>query len=98
MAQRLYEGVNIKGEHTALISYPRTDSIRISDNFIGKLKQFIIKKYGEEYYQERTFANKNNAQNTQDAHEAIRVIDPTVTPDSLKSIISRDEYKLYKLI
>ncbi len=98
VAQKLYEGIKIKHEHVALISYPRTDSIRISENFIHKAKDFIIKKYGKEYYQERTFVNKGNAQNTQDAHEAIRVIDPSVTPDSLKKIITRDEYKLYKLI
>lgn len=98
VAQRLYEGVKIHNEHTALISYPRTDSVRISDNFINKVKPFIIKKYGEEYYRERVFANKTNSQNTQDAHEAIRVIDPTITPESLKKIINRDEYKLYKLI
>ena len=98
VAQKLYEGIKIKHEHTALISYPRTDSIRISDNFAKKIKDFILKKFGEKYYQERKFANKGNAQNTQDAHEAIRVIDPTITPDSLKKLITRDEYKLYKMI
>lgn len=98
VAQHLYEGIKINGEHTALISYPRTDSIRISENFVKKLKPYIIKKFGEKYYFERTFINKGNSQNTQDAHEAIRVIDPTVTPESLRKLITRDEYKLYKMI
>lgn len=99
VAQHLYEGIKIKGEHTALISYPRTDSTRISETFSIKTKEFILKKYGEKYYQFRTFgSNKKTEGNVQDAHEAIRVIDPYMTPESLKSIISKDEYALYKLI
>ncbi|MDR1235075.1 MAG: type I DNA topoisomerase [Mycoplasmataceae bacterium] len=99
VAQHLYEGIRVKGEHTALISYPRTDSVRISTSFSDLAKEFILKKYGEKYYQMRYFANKKkNDDNVQDAHEAIRVIDPFTTPESLKSIITREEYSLYKLI
>jgi DNA topoisomerase-1 len=100
VAQHLYEGIKIKGEHSALISYPRTDSVRISTTFSDVVKDFIFKKYGEKYYQMRHFGSdkKKNNDNVQDAHEAIRVIDPFTTPASLKNIISRDEYTLYKLI
>lgn len=98
VAQKLYEGIKIKNEHTALISYPRTDSIRVSDTFINKVKVFICNKFGDKYYQARVFTNKGNEQNTQDAHEAIRVIDPAITPESLRDKISRDEYKLYKMV
>ncbi|GHU30537.1 hypothetical protein FACS1894166_00360 [Bacilli bacterium] len=99
IAQHLYEGIKLKGEHTALISYPRTDSIRISETFSNMAKDFILKKYGEKYYQFRTFgAKKKTEDNVQDAHEAIRVIDPHMTPESLKSLISREEYSLYKLV
>jgi DNA topoisomerase-1 len=99
-AQHLYEGIKIKGEHTALISYPRTDSVRISETFSTMAKEYILKKYGEKYYQMRHFGGsaKKEEGNVQDAHEAIRIIDPFVTPDSLKSLISREEYALYKLI
>jgi DNA topoisomerase-1 len=97
-AQHLYEGIKINGEHTALISYPRTDSTRISASFITMVKAFIIDKYGAKYYQERTFGVKKNDNNTQDAHEAIRVIDPEITPESLKTKIGHDEYALYKII
>jgi DNA topoisomerase-1 len=97
-AQHLYEGIKINGEHTALISYPRTDSTRISPSFVSVVKAFILDKYGVKYYQERSFGIKKGDNNAQDAHEAIRVIDPNITPESLKTKISRDEYALYKLI
>jgi DNA topoisomerase-1 len=83
-----------------LISYPRTDSVRISSTFSDSAKEFILKKYGDKYYQMRHFGSNKKVENenVQDAHEAIRVIDPFTTPDSLKSIITREEYSLYKLI
>jgi DNA topoisomerase-1 len=96
----LYEGIKINGEHTALISYPRTDSTRISESFSTSAKEYILKKYGEKYYQMRNFggSTKKAEGNVQDAHEAIRIIDPFTSPESLKKLISRDEYALYKLI
>lgn len=99
VAQRLYEGVDIDGESTALISYPRTDSVRISDSFKEKIKKYIINTYGEKYYEEHKFVNKgSNEKNVQNAHEAIRVIDVNITPNSIKDKVKTEEYKLYNLI
>lgn len=99
VAQKLYEGVKIDGEYIALISYPRTDSVRIADTFAKKLKQYIIKNYGEKYYQEHEFTNKgSNEKNVQDAHEAIRVIDLKITPTSIKKKVDRETYLLYDMI
>ncbi len=98
IAQNLYEGVNIDGESVALISYPRTDSVRISNVFTNKLKEYIIKTFGAKYYQEPNFKNKPNNANIQDAHEAIRVVDLNITPASIKNKISKDEFALYQLV
>lgn len=96
-AQILYEGVEIPGHGTlGLITYMRTDSLRISDDAKAMAKEFINGKYGSEYFpdKEREYKTKKNAQ---DAHEAIR---PTtmIEPDSIKKSLKSDEYKLYKLI
>jgi len=109
-AQALFEGVKGKGDHhVAYISYPRTDSIRIADSFIAKAKTFIEKNYGKEYFQWRSYGEPEKADkkpakkeekavDIQDAHEGIRVIDPYLTPDMIKSKVKPDEYRLYKLI
>lgn len=96
-AQVLYEGVEIPGHGTlGLITYMRTDSLRISDDAKAMAKEFIIEKYGNEFFpdKEREYKTKKNAQ---DAHEAIR---PTtmIEPDDIKKSLKSDEYKLYKLI
>lgn len=102
--QDLYEGIKWNGEHVALISYPRTDEIRISDVFAKAVEKFIVATYGKEYFQFRDYAHLKPAktakpmQKTQGAHEAIRVIDPNITPSMLKDKVSNDEYRLYKLI
>ena len=97
-AQQLYEGIEL-GENglTGLITYMRTDSLRLSDEATAAAKQFIIGRYGEQYYprKPRVFKTKNGAQ---DAHEAIRPTDVTLTPDDIKEYLSSDQYKLYKLI
>jgi DNA topoisomerase-1 len=99
VAQKLYEGINIKGKHTALISYPRTDSIRLADSFVAKVKKYIEKTYGENEFVHREFVSKaDSSKNVQDAHEGIRVIDPFIFPSDLKNKIPSDEYRLYKLI
>lgn len=98
VAQKLYEGVKINNEFVALISYPRTDSVRISDTFIKEAKKFIIKVYGENYFSANVYKNKKDEKNVQNAHEAIRVIDPFITPKSIKDKVTRDEYQLYNLI
>lgn len=99
VAQKLYEGVEIDGESVALISYPRTDSVKVSDVFIKKIKTFVVDNYGENYYEEHKFTNKgSNLKNVQGAHEAIRIIDLNIKPENIKGKVSNDEYKLYKLI
>ena len=96
IAQKLYEGMNIGSEHTGLITYMRTDSIRLSDEFTGPTFHFIEENYGKEYvgYVKKTKAKEN----VQDAHEGIRPTSIKRTPDSLKEYLTPDEYKLYSLI
>ena len=98
IAQELYEGVNV-GDKSAhgLITYMRTDSLRISDEAREAAKAVILANYGEEYYP-KTPNNYKLKKNAQDAHEAIRPTDPSITPEMLKGKVSNDQYKLYKLI
>lgn len=99
VAQHLYEGIDVDGNHIALISYPRTDSLRLSDTFVSSAFSFIEEKFGKEYLGKYVLkTNKNEDTNTQDAHEAIRPIDPSLTPEKLKNKISKDEFLLYQLI
>ncbi len=98
IAQQLYEGVDIKGEGTTgLVSYIRTDSVRISDDAYEDIKSFIGENYGEKYNspQRVIYKSKNKAQ---DAHEAIRPSYISKTPDSIKDSLTKEQYKLYKLI
>ncbi|KIR01782.1 DNA topoisomerase I [Lachnospiraceae bacterium TWA4] len=98
IAQQLYEGVDIKGKGTlALITYLRTDSIRVSKEAEESARNYIDKTYGKEYIGEGVKAKKSSGK-VQDAHEAIRPIDVTMTPASLKESLSRDQYRLYQLI
>ena len=97
-AQELYEGVDVEGVGAVgLITYMRTDSLRISDEAKKAAAEYIETVYGKEYLppEPRTFKSKNNAQ---DAHEAIRPSTPELTPERVKSSLSSDQYKLYKLI
>lgn len=96
-AQALYEGVNIGGEHIALITYIRTDSTRVSPDAQKAAREFISKKFGEKFVPAKPniYASKKSAQ---DAHEAIRPITLDRTPESLKGTLSPENYKLYKLI
>ncbi len=97
-AQELYEGVEVPGMGAVgLITYMRTDSLRISDEAKTAAAELIKELYGEAYLPEkpRNYRSKNNAQ---DAHEAIRPTTVTLTPDQLKSSLTSDQYKLYKLI
>ena len=96
IAQKLYEGMDIGTETVGLITYMRTDSIRLSDEFIASSRSYIINNYGEEYVGYTKTAKKND--NVQDAHEAIRPTSINRTPESLKKYLSNDEYKLYKMI
>lgn len=96
--QDLYEGIKVDGEQTALITYPRTDSIRMSDTFKKAATKYIISAYGEEYLGQGKFTVKGNKDNIQDAHECIRVIDPFTLPSNLKGKVSEDYFKMYELI
>lgn len=99
IAQSLYEGVEIPGEgHTALITYIRTDSVRISLDMQKSAKDFIINNYGIEFVPSKPNFYSTKAKNAQDAHEAIRPISLERTPESLKGLIPQNKFKLYKLI
>lgn len=97
-AQELYEGIQLgdKGTH-GIITYMRTDSLRISDIAAESAKQFIVENYGNEYYpkQRRIYKSRNDAQ---DAHEAIRPSYLEYAPKAIRAYLSNDQYKLYKLI
>ena len=96
IAQKLYEGINLKDGAEGLISYMRTDSIRLSDEFTKMTYGYIKDTYGSEYV---GYVKKSNkTENVQDAHEAIRPTNINYTPDKIKEYLSNDEYKLYSLI
>lgn len=98
IAQQLYEGVEIKGEGTiGLVSYIRTDSLRISDEAYEAGKDYIVTHFGTEYASPERPQYKAKGR-SQDAHEAIRPTYAEKTPDSLKGSLSKDQYRLYKLI
>ena len=96
VAQKLYEGINIGSETVGLITYMRTDSIRLSNDFISKTYKFIEENYGKEYVGSVKVSKKT--ENVQDAHEAIRPTSILRTPESIRVYLSTDEYKLYNLI
>lgn len=96
IAQKLYEGIDIGDETTGLITYMRTDSIRLSDEFIKSCYSYIDKTYGKDYVGYVKTSKKN--ENVQDAHEGIRPTNINNTPEKLKPYLSNDEYKLYKMI
>ena len=100
IAQKLYEGVEIDGEPVGLITYMRTDSVRISDDAVAAAKDFIVSDYGEKYYPEvpNNYVKGAKGKNVQDAHEAIRPSYIERTPDSIKKYLTSEQYRLYKLI
>ena len=96
VAQKLYEGITLENETVGLITYMRTDSVRMSDQFIKSTMAYIAEKYGKEYL---GYVKKSNkTENVQDAHEAIRPTSINRTPESVKKYLTNDEYKLYRLI
>ena len=99
IAQQLYEGVDIEGEGTVgLITYMRTDSLRISEEAIAAAKEFIVGRYGQQYYPAKGANHYKAKASAQDAHEAIRPVDVTVTPDSIRESLTQEQYSLYRLI
>lgn len=97
VAQQLYEGIDIGGEHLALVTYIRTDSVRVSTEAQNVARNYIASKYGPKYVPAKPnfYASKKQAQ---DAHEAIRPINIALTPESIKDKVQRNQYLLYKLI
>ena len=98
IAQQLYEGVDIAGEGTVgLITYMRTDSLRLSDEATAAARSFILARYGKDYYpgKPRVYKTKSGAQ---DAHEAIRPSDVNLVPEAIKKDLTAEQFKLYKLI
>ena len=96
VAQMLYEGIKIDTRGTVgLITYMRTDSTRISEEARKAAKEHIVSTYGEEYYENRYY---KTSKDSQDAHEAIRPTYAELEPDSIKDSLTKDQYKLYKLI
>ena len=98
IAQQLYEGVDIKGQGTVgIITYLRTDSVRVSDEAEAMAKDFISKSYGDKYLSTGE-GTKKSSKNIQDAHEAIRPTDINRVPSEIKESLSRDQFRLYQLI
>lgn len=97
IAQQLYEGVEVKGQGTiGLVTYIRTDSVRISNEAQEAVAAFITEQYSKDYLGNHVYSNKKK--DVQDAHEAIRPSIVSLTPDSIKESLSKDQYNLYKLI
>ncbi len=97
-AQELYEGVSVTGHGTlGLITYMRTDSLRISEEARSAVNKYITETFGEEYLPEKPVYYKSRA-NAQDGHEAIRPTNPYITPEQVKGSLTSDQYKLYNLI
>ena len=98
IAQKLYEGVSIKGEMKGLITYMRTDSYNVSELIQKQTQNFIKKNYGPNYCPAVPPVYTKKVKGAQEAHEAIHPTDVNITPDSIKNEMSADEYKLYELI
>ena len=98
VVQQLYEGVDLEGEGTqGIVSYIRTDSVRISDEAMAALRAYIPERFGEEYLPEKVIEYKGK-KNAQDAHEAIRPTDVRRTPEAIKASLTKEQYNLYRLI
>lgn len=96
VAQSLYEGIQVNGEHVGLITYMRTDSTRLAPIFVERASNYIIETYGKEYLGKPKAFKAGEL--TQDAHEAIRPTSNHRTPESVRSFLTPDQYNLYKLI
>lgn len=96
LAQQLYEGIDINGTLTGFITYPRTDSIRLSEKFVENVFQYIKTEFGSQYLGTVKISKKKS--NVQDAHEAIRPTNIDITPEKAKQYLNRDQLRLYKLI
>src|SRR5699024_7509673 len=96
VAQQLYEGIEIKGQGTVgLVTYIRTDSVRISNEAQSMVSEYITKHFSKDYLGNHFYANKKK--DVQDAHEAIRPSIVELEPDEIKESLNKDQYRLYKL-
>lgn len=98
IAQQLYEGIELDSGSTGLISYMRTDSVNLAQDAIAEIRQLVKERYGKENVPEEARVYKTKAKNAQEAHEAIRPTSVVRTPESIKSFLSPEQYKLYDLI
>ena len=96
VAQSLYEGIQVNGEHVGLITYMRTDSTRLAPIFVQRASNYILETYGKEYLGKPKAFKAGEL--TQDAHEAIRPTSNHRTPDSIRSFLTPEQYNLYKLV
>ena len=97
IAQQLYEGVSVKGHGTiGLVSYIRTDSVRLSDEARAAARDMIVDKFGERYWSSNFYTNKKKE--IQDAHEAIRPAHVDLLPEDIRDSLTADQFKLYNLI
>jgi len=98
LAQKLYEGVSIDGENIGLITYMRTDGLYMSASSIDDIRKYISESYGDKYLPKSPRAYKSKSKNAQEAHEAIRPTDVTLTPQKVLKFLDKDELRLYELI
>ena len=98
IAQQLYEGVELAAGSTGLISYMRTDSVNLSKEAVQEIRELIVARYGKENLPDEERLYRTKAKNAQEAHEAIRPTSARLTPESIKSFLSPEQYKLYDLI
>lgn len=98
IAQQLYEGISITGEVTGLITYMRTDSVSMSGDAIGKIRQYIKDNFKADYLPTETRSYKNKVKNAQEAHECIRPSLPHLSPKDLQNKLDEDQFKIYTLI
>ena len=97
-SQKLYEGTEINGETTGLITYMRTDSVMMSNEAINQVRSFVSENYGNEYLPDTPRVYKSKAKNAQEAHECIRPTNINFTPKDIKQYITGEEYKLYEIV
>ncbi len=98
LAQNLYEGIDIGGTTTGLITYMRTDSVNVSKEALSETRKFIDKKFGDKYLPNAPREYKTKTKNAQEAHEAIRPTDVTLSPEQIEKYLNPDQFKLYDLI
>ncbi len=98
LAQQLYEGIELDGGSTGLITYMRTDSVNLAQDAVAELRELIVERYGKENLPDEPRVYKTKSKNAQEAHEAIRPTSAMRTPESVKSYLSPEQFKLYDLI